>query len=756
MQDGKFELPTVAAFIAHQDSLADKPSILNRDDGLNSKIVGLTGNPKLVEHLASMVFNVDEDLAFQILLDDDIASAFVADTAEDLVKISSAPGFDYRVDDVLQDNIDEWASTGDLKQVIGNAAELLASYAGDAKDYIIRAILDGFEKVESISVEDEEHLAYMPIFKLAANGSLNSTVRHYTKVAMESVNALDNPNYSTGSNVSKFLTASGDALTTYSGHDDLKNSLRGQKLPMSPDFVFGLSSTIAESGFKLVDFGTAIVSRTNTSRTFASIFGGDTDPEYFETEFPKHPRLALKALRQYEECKLLTNDEWVAIANACLSECKNDELEEGKIKQLLEIVVLTWQHVDVKKRPDIELDETLKEGAFFRNLEGDGEETQALLLFLCREKLGETLATPTKLQANGTKAADSSDAFVDFKGMLEGDTDVSATQASLIAVRAIDSRTASRWMGFGSENPEHTAVRTVAENMFEQDNPPYLIFPYFLEHFLYIRGIVPTETLPDVLKKYAGRVSADDISKLQLSDVPSGFLAATHGLGDGCWDPFHSKVDELLHGIDTTAWLEHITAMDSTVDVLVEKLGSSGCKLDGGTFRAPYIKVVRSVLAGQTELEASDGALDTLLIAIDEKYYEEIWRTLRETISGVTGSSLAHAMTLCPELMSEVAQNGSSISKSEKDNVLRNLLIPALEGQNPKALKIFSSMPYNKLKSFQSAAQDSTNNALKAAWNTYSDADVDRALKRDLSEALFGKRKAKSILDPSYWLPFSN
>lgn len=756
LQDGKFELPTIAAFIAHQDSLSVKPSILNDEGGLNAKIASLTGNSNLVEHLASIVFNVDEDLAFQILLDDKIASAFISDTTEDLVKISSAPGFDYRVDDVLQDNIDEWTTTGDLKQAIGNAAELLVSYTGDAKDYITRVILDGFKKVESISIEEEEHLAYMPIFKLAANGSLDATVKHYTEAAMKSVNDQKNPNYSNGINVSKFLSDSDDALANHGGHDALKTSLLGQKLPMSPHFIFGLSATISDSGFKLADFGSTTVGRVKISRSFPKVFGDDADPEYFMTEFPQHPTQALKALLQYKECKILTDTEWVSVANACLSECNDEELDEGKAEQLLEIVALTWQHVDEKKRPDIELDEALQEGGFFRNLVDNGGEAQALLLFLCREKLGETLATPTKVQANATRAADSSDAFVDFKGILEGDTDITASQASLIAVRAIDSRTASRWMEFGSKNPEHTAVRTVVENMFEQDNPPYLNFPYFLEQFMYIRGIVSMETLPDVLKKYAGRVSAEDISKLQLSDVPSGFLKATHGLGDGCWDPFHSRVDELLHGIDTTAWPEHITAMDATVDVLVEKLGSSGCKLDGGTFRAPYIKVVRGVLAGQTELEASDGALDTLLTAIDEKYYEEIWRTLRETISGVTGSSLGHAMTLCPELMSEVAQNGSSISKSEKDNVLRNLLIPALEGQNSKALKIFSGMSYTKLKAFQSAAQDSTNNALKAAWNSYSDADVDRDLKRDLSEALLGKRKAKSILDPSYWLPFSN
>lgn len=412
--------------------------------------------------------------------------------------------------------------------------------------------------------------------------------------------------------------------------------------------------------------------------------------------------------------------------------------------------------MDQEKHSDIELDGALQEATFFKNLGADAEadqEAQALVLFLCREKLGEALTTPTKRHANGSRTTDSSDAFLQFNEILEGNADIKNSQASLIAEKAIDSLTASRWMAFGSENPEHTAVRTIVENMFDQDSPPNLKFPYFLEHFSYILSIVSPETLPHVLRKYADRISEDDISKLKISDVPSGFLEATHRLGDGHWDAFHSKIDELLYGIDATAWPEHMAAMDTTVDVLIEKLGSSGCKLDGGTFRAPYIEIVKGVLAGQIELEAGDGALDTLLTAIDQNYHEVIWRTLRETVSGVTGSSLADAMRLCPKLIADVAQSGRSISKNEKDNVLRNLLIPALEGRLSKVLRIFAKMTYARLKDFQDAAQDGTNNALEAAWSSYSDADVDRDLKRDLSEALFGKRKAKSILDPSFWNP---
>ena len=43
LHDGKFRLPTVAAYIAHQDRIRDKPSVLNEEAGLDPRISALAG-----------------------------------------------------------------------------------------------------------------------------------------------------------------------------------------------------------------------------------------------------------------------------------------------------------------------------------------------------------------------------------------------------------------------------------------------------------------------------------------------------------------------------------------------------------------------------------------------------------------------------------------------------------------------------------------------------------------------------------------
>ena len=396
----------------------------------------------------------------------------------------------------------------------------------------------------------------------------------------------------------------------------------------------------------------------------------------------------------------------------------------------------------------------MTEGQFFRNI-GDSstvasQTAEANLLFLAQQQLGTSLPSPTKVIPNGSRAPDPSDDFSRFQALLDGSGELLDSQVKLVAQTAITATSANRWIEYGKANQEHLAVQQIVVEMFSRDTPPYLTLSGLTSHIPYLRELLDENVLVGALEKYAPRMKAPDIKKLTLDDIPNGFVSLSHATG-GLWNILHEHLDELLGAVDQKAWQGHVEEMDHTAVMLLEKLDASGCQLDSGIFRKPFVNVVKRALSGESEIEAADGALDTLLLALDRNYHEDVWRSLREGISNVSAQSLGHAMALCPELISNVAQRGERIMKAEKDNVLRHLLVPALEGRHGDALRIFIGMGYSKLKDFQNAAQDSTTTMVEGAWKSFSDADVDRSLKRDLGEVLFGKRKAKSILDPSFW-----
>ena len=743
LHDGKFHLPTIAAYLAHQSALTENPNILNSKGGLDKKISGLSADEKLIENLAAMVFNVEEHLAIQILLDEPISKAMIADEADLLIEVSTAPGFDLRIVDVIQANVDEWNRNGEFGSAIRNISALFEIYDGNVKPHIAEAIRLGFERVDSISIKGGEYQRYLPLFILATEQSLSTTVAHFVGAVFEGIQRQESKGFQDGQNLVAFLEAASKELAPLDGAADLRTALRKQTPPNSPGYMFGLSASITRAGFDLGVFGSTELDIPEGS-------------EYFEKRFVQHPGLAVSALNQFKAHNLLSDDSWISIANACLSALKKEGVDPDNVGELLEIVAATWQKIEAERRSRIELDKALTEGEFFRNV-GDGKTkpsivARANLLFLAQDKLGESLSSPTKLNPNNTRSNDTSNAFETFKTVVEGDSGFEDSQVKMIAKKAIAARRAGHWIKFGKGNPEHKVVSQIVFEMFSSETPPHINLKGLISHFTYLKELFDDESLTDVLRKYAGRTKDSEIENLTIDELPTGFMYATNAVGGGHWNAIHGKVNELLKSVDEDAWPEHMVNMDHTTITLIEKLESSGCKLDGGRFRKPFIKVVLGVLSGQYEIKATEGAFDTLLAAISHSYHGDIWRTLREEISNVTVSSLAEGMRLFPKLIANVAQRGDRINKAEKDNVVRYLLIPALEGGNSQALRVFIGFGYNKLKDFQKAAEPSTATMLDGAWKGFKDSDTDSRLIRDLSEALYGKRKTKSILDPTFWL----
>ncbi|AQU83130.1 hypothetical protein BV504_11340 [Halomonas sp. 'Soap Lake  len=744
LHGGKFRLPTVATYLAHQDLLTETPLALNHEDRLNPKIAGLAADDMLIQNLAAIVFNVHEDLAFQILLDDEIAKAVIAEEPDELIKISHAPGFDLRIDDVIQANVDEWRSTGEFGTAVGNISELLSVYQGDARVHAKSALLRGFERVESIPVNGDEYNSYLPLFGIATEQERSSIVEHFINAVFIYIHHQESNGFKDGQNFVIFLQAISTELIRWDAKDDIINALGTQTLPSVPEYIFGLSSRIDDAGFELGVFKDISINTNDKT-------------QYFEEQFVKYPNLAIPALHQFKSENLLADDEWLSIANACLAAIKADDAKPEQVGNLLEIVAMTWQKVEATRRGEIDLDSALIDGNFFRNV-GEGEtETsqvaQANLLFLVQDKLGESLSNPRKRHPNGQRIADSSDAFEYFKSILEGEIELEISQVEIVSQRVVEARKAGTWIIYGKANRGHKAVAQVVLAMFCGSTPPNLNLKKLLSHFVYLDELFDTKDLTEIFRKYAKKVNRPETEELTLEDLPKRFLEVTYAVADGSWGTLHERVDQLLKFVEYDAWPELIRDMNHTTSILLEKLELSGCKLDAGNFRKPFVDVVNGVLSGQVEIEAAQGSLDTLLKAIDANYHEEIWRTLREKMSGVTTSSLEAAMHLFPRLVSDIAQSGNRISKSEKDNVIRNLLSPALEGHNRQALNIFINVGYARLKDYQDAAEKSSTSMLEGAWKSFKDAETDRELLREVSEAIYGKKRTKSFFDPTFWLP---
>ncbi|MGR3761913.1 P-loop NTPase fold protein [Roseobacteraceae bacterium NS-SX3] len=741
LHEGRFPLPTVAAYLAHQGMITSDPSKLNDEANLDSKIVKLASDQELPRHLAAMVFNVDAELAFQVLLDDVIARAAVADSPDELERLSRSSGFDLRVDDVVKSNLDEWCSTGDYRAAIENFARVLPSYGGDAKPHIAAALVEGFEMIEGFEISQEEYVPYLTLFDIAEKTDRPKLLRRYLQSAFAGIDALEEAAYETGQEFAEFLSYSKEHLEALDLGETLREELGHHTPNPSADFLFGLGVSIADSGFEFADF-------KNVKITLPE------DKDFFEDMATAKPALAKLALAQFKRAGLLSNDSWVAVANACLSTCKDEEKGPEDVADLLGVVCFSWRSLPEKRRGEIALSETLSEGQFFRNLgSGETEPSERAIanaFFLTGQTgLGQKLGDPRKLHPNGQqRVPDVSDEFTTFGDLILGESSLTEEQAIIISTKAKQAiKVADPWIEFGQENRDHQAVEQVVRQVFSFDDPPHLTLHGLTSYFEYLQDLLGNAEYIDVLKRFDTRIDTEQISKINLKSVPKEFLTATHHAGGEGWQKFHEHVDTEFKAIDSTDWSAHIEEMDHTAQLLVEKLSTSGCSLDSAKFREPLIRVTLDVLSGMAAPSAEEGAIDILMSALDDSFRADIWRTIREKITDVTPESLENALHLFPKLLSEFVQRGDRIMAHEKDNVVRHVLCPALEGRNRAALDIFIGMGYKRISDFKKSSNGSTIKRLDGAMKSFSESEEDRAWIRTVGEAVLGKKRTKTIWD---------
>lgn len=742
LHEGRFPLPTVATYLAHQDLISNNPSVLNDMANLNGKIIELASDSELPKHLAAMVFNVDAELAFQVLLDDEISRAAIATNPDELERLSKSSGFDLRVDDVVRSNLDEWRGTGDFRTAIENFGAVLPTYKGDAKSHVIAALMDGFEAIESVDIE-ESYEPYLTLIGLAGVPERPRVLKHYLGAAFAGSKSLSEPSSSSGQKFADFLSQSRERFEELSLIDVMHQELATLSPNNDAEFLFGLAVGIAEAGFGFSYFQSVKIDLPEEGDFFADI----------ATE---NPSLALRAFEQFKQARLLNNDNWIAVADACLGGCKEEEQETGRTTDLLEVVYYAWDALPEGKRSEIALSDALAEGQFFRNLgegkSGQSEKAVANAFFLVGQAgLGTALSTPTKLHPNGQqRIPDSSDAFEAFNALVQGEVSLSEAQAIQVAWKALDAgKVANPWMKFGQGNPDHQGVEQVVRAVFSFDSPPQLNLVGLTRYFDYLQGLLGSEKHIEVLTKFGNRISAEQVSKIGLDEVPDGFLAATHQADGESWHSFHEHIGVLLNGIESADWPGHIRTMDHTAKLLIEKLVTSGCSLKSAKFREPLIQLALDVLSCEVTPSADEGAIDTLMSALDDSYRADIWRTVREKISDVTPDSLANAVHLFPNLLAALIQRGDRVMATEKDNVVRHILCPALEGRNRVVLDFFIDMGFRRVSDFKKASQQSTTERLDGAMRSFSESGEDRAWIRQVTEAVLGKARTRTVWD--FW-----
>jgi hypothetical protein len=125
---------SIALYVLYRSLIDRNPASLVRLDIVASRFVHILNDSEWRKHLAALAFNVEPELANQVLLGQRIANAMVASTPDELVQLSKLPGFPQVFQEEFADALDELSqSDADaLSRVANNVAQLTMSAASTA------------------------------------------------------------------------------------------------------------------------------------------------------------------------------------------------------------------------------------------------------------------------------------------------------------------------------------------------------------------------------------------------------------------------------------------------------------------------------------------------------------------------------------------------------------------------------------------------------------------------------------------------
>lgn len=740
MHRGLYALTTVAVYICFREQLERDPFELARPKFLDAKLRRLAPDADLEQNLAAILYNVDSQLALELLLDPRIAAA--ATNADDapLIELSKSRGFELRVDEVIQDSHQEWVSSGQLGQVIRNFASLGVRNSGDATNQIVASLRRALTTVPSIALIQKEYEPYFGLLDMTDEPDVSSVLNEIVSKTFNGISSKTQSSFSDAESWLNFLEAIRLHLGEDSAQEKVEAAISSIALPSSADFLLGCAYFSSEKKIPLTSYLKVELPTEPTEE------GEDPLLEFAQ----KNYHLSFPAFSELISAKAVSASHWLSVGQGLIESMQADENQDTEqFSESLKVLVLIMHNLPKTQRGELQIADLVGASEFYAGFDkafSDSPEDEGVAhaLYLAYHVYkGENMPALVG-QANGTASKSSLQGFKWFKEQYDGELVLSGEQLNLIAQHAFDDKQVTRWVGTGSALEGHALVDGVVKAAFERETIPFVSLSTFLTNFDYLQSTL-SEAFPDTLRRFQVRFDKNAIEAIELSELPVGVLAETQDVPGERWKEVHEFIGTKLQEIDPKKWLEHFQTASHEADLLEEKSKTTGIEISHMAFRDAFQRFALGVLDGTTPPPNANIDFDAVFSAIPESFHADLYKQSREKIASASPDGLTAAATLFPNYLEGLVRNGDKVMAAEKENVVRHILSTALEANNSAVLNMFLRLGRPKVAGFIKASDDATKDRLKGSMDNFRKLSKDHSYTREISDLVNGKQKTKNL-----------
>lgn len=251
----KIPLPDIAVFVANSEILYSNPSLLRQPKTITQAYRDLANSQNLDKNLAGLAYNVDPELALQILLSNEIEDLLTQPYSRELRDLMSLPGVVEILPTILNENAEKWRKHN--PDIFGNVVKNLIRYTPRATQLVCkRVILNNIANLACVNnnIWKDLHNIFDVVI-LAGKSDVDKTISDLSKWLEKCVETIAHTPVSmfiTGEYWGAYISILYDNLVKVMGNEIEADSII-KKFHLFPnsEFILGVSYQCYQTKFRL-------------------------------------------------------------------------------------------------------------------------------------------------------------------------------------------------------------------------------------------------------------------------------------------------------------------------------------------------------------------------------------------------------------------------------------------------------------------------------------------------------------------------
>ncbi|MBI0001954.1 hypothetical protein H3S83_08955 [Bartonella sp. W8122] len=270
----KIPVLDVAVFVANAEKLYKNPLLLQNFDNIKLQYRVLADSNDLFRNLAALAYNVDPELAFQVLLYKDLENLFTKPKCDKLEELLKSPGIPEMLRKFIEEEVNNWIGFNKFEE-FGNAVEnlMLKEISDEVRKICNPYLINNLGLLSNFHLEDIEPVKkILSTVSLVENKKVEDVVQKINIWLKNSIAGYINSNREGHGNKSSLeVMKSGKAFGDLIGelHNKLQNKFetlenndkaddlikKFEWLGVLPELDIGVAVSCEETNLNLADLG---------------------------------------------------------------------------------------------------------------------------------------------------------------------------------------------------------------------------------------------------------------------------------------------------------------------------------------------------------------------------------------------------------------------------------------------------------------------------------------------------------------------